>query len=136
VGRAEGWPARPRRFDRIIVVPFPPESASSGVGAEEFHPVVWYHRRFRHRCPPGRRLLLHFGAVDYRAAVWVNGQLVAEHEGGHTPFYADVTEALRSGGEQDLVVRAEDQPADLEQTACSRPASPRAGPVVPATLKR
>jgi beta-galactosidase/beta-glucuronidase len=59
-------------------------------------------------------VLLHFGAVDYAAQVWVNGQLVAEHEGGHTPFHADVTDAL-TAGEQVVVVRAEDHPTDPEQ---------------------
>jgi beta-galactosidase/beta-glucuronidase len=53
--------------------------------------------------------------VDYRAQVWVNGQLVAEHEGGHTPFSADITDALRDESEQSVVVRAEDQPQDLTQ---------------------
>lgn len=55
---------------------------------------------------------MHFGAVDYRAAVWVNGEEVARHEGGHTPFSADVTDAIRARGNE-LLVRAEDQLADL-----------------------
>jgi beta-galactosidase/beta-glucuronidase len=55
--------------------------------------------------------VLHFGAVDYRAAVWVNGQLVATHEGGHTPFHADITSAL-SAADNLLVVRAEDPGSD------------------------
>ncbi|ABF46398.1 glycoside hydrolase family 2 multidomain protein [Deinococcus geothermalis DSM 11300] len=106
-------------FDREIIVPFPPESAASGVGDPASHPVVWYGTRVEltedERPRPGeRRLLLHFGAVDYRARVWVNGQLVAEHEGGHTPFSADVT-ALAGGPELRIVVRAEDDPHDLAQ---------------------
>jgi beta-galactosidase/beta-glucuronidase len=115
VGRREGWQARPEAYDRTITVPYPPESPASGVGDPGFHPVVWYRRAFECSPAPGRRVLLHFGAVDYRAAVWVNGRLVAEHEGGHTPFHADVTEALHPGGEQEVVVRAEDPPRDLEQ---------------------
>jgi beta-galactosidase/beta-glucuronidase len=60
------------------------------------------------------RLLLHFGAVDYRAAVWVNGTQVATHEGGHTPFSADVTHALAGdAGNNILVVRAEDPSRDV-----------------------
>lgn len=100
-------------FDRTITVPFPPESSASGIGDTGFHPVVWYRRRFTVE-PGADRVLLHFGAVDYRATVWVNGQLVAEHEGGHTPFHADITAALRPG-DQLVVVRAEDQPTDVEQ---------------------
>lgn len=62
-------------------------------------------------------MLLHFGAVDYAATVWVNGHLVATHEGGHTPFWADITDALRGepGAEQRVTVRAEDDPWDLHK---------------------
>ena len=55
--------------------------------------MVWYRRTSRPRLPTAQRVLLHFGAVDYRAQVWVNGQLVATHEGGNTPFTADITSA-------------------------------------------
>jgi beta-galactosidase/beta-glucuronidase len=100
-------------FDRTIMVPFPPESKASGIAETGYHPVLWYRRTFT--ADPGQdRLLLHFGAVDYRAKVWVNGVLVAEHEGGHTPFHADITSALISDTDQVLVVRAEDQPTDVE----------------------
>ncbi len=117
VGLRERWPERNDVFDRAIVVPFPPESTASGVGDRSYHPVLWYRRTFRAEHADGERLLLHFGAVDYRASAWVNGHLVAEHEGGHTPFSADVTEALVRGddAEQVLVVRAEDDPRDFEQ---------------------
>ena len=114
-GRAGGWPTRSDVFDRTIVVPFPPESPDSGIGDDGFHPVVWYRREFPCRPTVGRSVLLHFGAVDYRAAVWVNGQLVVEHEGGHTPFSADITHALRPDGQQVVVVRAEDLAHDLAQ---------------------
>ena len=88
-------------FDRDIKVPYPPESPASGIGDIGFHRVVWYRRSFDRREAgdrPGERVLLHFGAVDYRATVWVNGRLVATHEGGHTPFAADITPALTEGG--------------------------------------
>ncbi len=113
-GLDQGWVRKPEVFDRTITVPFPPESAASGIGDPSFHPVVWYRRTFQARREQGKRLLLHFGAVDYRARVWVNGELVARHEGGHTPFTADITSALREE-EQEVVVRAEDQPTDLTQ---------------------
>ena len=95
-----------------IEVPFPPESRASGIGDPDFHPVCWYQRRFRVH-DEGGRTLLHFGAVDYSAKVWVNGILVATHEGGHTPFSADITCALKESGEQVVTVQAEDDPADL-----------------------
>ena len=101
------------RFDRTIEVPFPPESAASGVHDPSFHRVLWY-RRVVELSPHERagRLWLHFGAVDYEATVWVNGQRVADHLGGGTPFSADVSEARRDGY-LDIVVRAEDDPHDL-----------------------
>ncbi|HEX9476825.1 MAG TPA: glycoside hydrolase family 2 TIM barrel-domain containing protein [Candidatus Dormibacteraeota bacterium] len=93
-----------QRFDRRIVVPFAPQSDLSGIGECEAD-VVWYRRRFD--APGSDRLLLHFGAVDYRATVWVNGEVVARHEGGHTPFAADVAHVIREH-DNELVVRAED----------------------------
>jgi beta-galactosidase/beta-glucuronidase len=100
-------------WDRSIVVPFAPETVASGLRVEGFFSACWYRRRF-HRPPlgAGERLLLHFGAVDYRARVWMNGREVAVHEGGYTPFEVDITSALRTG-EQELVVCAEDDPHDL-----------------------
>ncbi|HEV2073844.1 MAG TPA: glycoside hydrolase family 2 TIM barrel-domain containing protein, partial [Thermomicrobiales bacterium] len=115
IGLDEGWQTRTDVFDREITVPFPPESRSSGIGAPAFHPYVWYRRTFDVPAEDrSGRVLLHFGAVDYRAQVWVNGQFVAMHEGGHTPFSADITSALVEG-EQVVVLRAEDQPQDLSQ---------------------
>jgi beta-galactosidase/beta-glucuronidase len=115
VGRDERWFERSEVFDREIQVPFPPESPASGIGDTSFHPVVWYRRTFNDDRRDGERLLLRFGAVDYRASVWVNGQLVATHEGGHTPFFADVTPVLTNGPDQVVVVRAEDPPQDMTQ---------------------
>lgn len=100
-------------YDREIVVPFAPEAPLSGLGDERYHPVVWYQRTFE--VPDewrAQRLLLHFGAVDWSATVWLNGRLVARHEGGHTPFSADVTDVLVEGS-QTIVVRAEDDPHDM-----------------------
>lgn len=114
-GIAQRWQDDSARFDRQIVVPFPPESELSGIGDTSFHPVLWYRRAFSASPVAGERLLLHFGAVDYRARVWVNGALVAEHEGGHTPFSADISANLDPSGEQVVVVRAEDQPGDITQ---------------------
>jgi len=103
-GRWEFGAGDPPRFDGRIQVPFCPESARSGIG-EIVGDVAWYRRSFD--APEAEVLLLHFGAVDYRATVWVNGVEVAAHEGGHTPFSADITRAVRERGNE-LVVRAED----------------------------
>src|SRR5437870_6464670 len=95
-------------FDRQIVVPFCPESELSGLH-ELPRDVVWYRRRFD--APAADRLVLHFGAVDYRATIWVNDVEVARHEGGHVPFTADITEVSRARDNQ-LVVRADDPLTD------------------------
>jgi beta-galactosidase/beta-glucuronidase len=115
-GLNHGWQQREDVFDRTITVPFPPESPASGIGDTAFHPVVWYARRFQSPAQEGERLILHCGAIDYRAQVWVNGQLVVSHEGGHTPFSADISDVLKAGpAEQLVVIRAEDRPDDLAQ---------------------
>jgi beta-galactosidase/beta-glucuronidase len=114
VGLDERWQDDALRFTRSIVVPFPPESTLSGIADTGFHPVLWYRRTFAANAGSGR-LLLHFGAVDYAATVWVNGDLVARHEGGNTPFYADITASLNATDEQVVVVRAEDRPDDVTQ---------------------
>ncbi len=116
VGITEQWHRDgTRQFDRVIQVPFPFESPASGIGDTGHHPVVWYRRTFTVTARPGGRVLLHFGAVDYRAHVWVNGHAVAFHEGGNTPFSAEISSALDPSGTQTVVVRAEDSPTDLRQ---------------------
>jgi beta-galactosidase/beta-glucuronidase len=107
-------------FDRGIQVPFPPESAASGIGDTGFHPVVWYRRTVTERdlgAAAGELSLVHFGAVDHEARVWFDGVLVGEHVGGQSPFTVEVTQLLR--GDPDhahvLVVRAEDDPHDTSQ---------------------
>ncbi|MER6851841.1 sugar-binding domain-containing protein [Streptomyces flaveolus] len=91
-----------------ILVPFAPESELSGVGDTDFLEAVWYRRRFT---PPaewaGRRVLLHFGAVDHDTTVWVNGTEVVRHRGGFTPFTADLGD-LAPGREVEITVRARD----------------------------
>src|ERR1700741_4315635 len=87
VGLQERWALSAHRFTRRICVPFSFETPLSGIGDHSFHSCVWYRRNFTIPAEwTGQRLLLHFGAVDYRATVWVNGIVVATHEGGHTPF--------------------------------------------------
>ena len=100
-----------------IQVPFAPESKRSGIGDTNFHRACWYEREFD---LPGRhgqdaRVLLHLGAVDWQARVWINDLKVIEHQGGHTPFSADITFALVPGARQRITVWAEDDPHDLEK---------------------
>lgn len=100
------------RWPMQIRVPFPPESKASGIGDRGFHSTCWYERDFE-LLPDNGRAILRFGAVDYAAKVWVNGCLAATHEGGHTPFSADITGMLNASGLQTVTVRVDDDPHDL-----------------------
>ncbi|MDD4891418.1 MAG: glycoside hydrolase family 2 TIM barrel-domain containing protein [Phycisphaerae bacterium] len=93
-----------------IVVPFCPESALSGIGHTDFMAAVWYRREVDVPAGwAGRRVLLHFQAVDYDATVWVNGVEAARHRGGFTPFTVDLGVIAAGATRFTLVVRARDE---------------------------
>ncbi len=93
---------------RRILVPFCPESALSGIGHTDFMKDVWYRRTFEIPATMrSKRILLHFGAVDWHARVWVNGAFVGEHRGGYSQFTFEITHHLKSGPNE-LVVHAHD----------------------------
>ena len=101
---------RSRGFDRRITVPFCPESTLSGVGYADFIEAMWYHRTID--IPPdwsGRRILLHFGGVDYESEVYIDGQSVGAHFGGTVSFTHDITPFVQPGRSHDLVVRVGDE---------------------------
>ncbi|GAB2591357.1 glycoside hydrolase family 2 [Streptomyces capparidis] len=104
--RAGEAPPFGQRLKERILVPYPVESALSGL--ERHEDRMWYRRAFTvpedWRIGDGRRLRLNFDAVDWQATVYVNGRRVAEHRGGYDRFSADVTDALRPGRVQELVV--------------------------------
>jgi hypothetical protein len=108
---------RHEEFDGEIMVPFPCESALSGV----MKPVgkdkrLWYRRTFKvPRKWKGQRVLLHFGAVDWDTAVWVNGKEVGNHKGGYDPFTFDITDALKESGTQEIAVSVWDPTNDGTQ---------------------
>ncbi|MDQ3755508.1 MAG: glycoside hydrolase family 2 [Acidobacteriota bacterium] len=96
-GREQNWQDG-RALPARIRVPFPYQSELSGIGDRGIHEVVWYARDFE--IPnewTGRDLLLHFGAVDYAATLWVNGQEVGHNQGGHVPFSFDIAPYLKTG---------------------------------------
>ncbi|MEW2298212.1 sugar-binding domain-containing protein [Streptomyces sp. NPDC006743] len=102
-------------YDQRITVPFAWETPASGIEAH-WLPTAWYRRTFTVPADwAGQRVVLHFGAVHHEATVWVNGTEVARHEGGYTPFSADVSDALVDG-EQLLTVRVH-APADKRDIA-------------------
>ena len=123
-------------LDEEILVPFPPESALSGIRRHESR--MWYRTTFSipkkwliptahpgkglKNNPDSQRLLLNFERVDWRATVYVNGKKATTHEGGYDSFSVDVTEYLNADGEQELVVKAFDptqhgtQPVGKQET--------------------
>jgi hypothetical protein len=108
--------ARPEKFTGQILVPFPLESALSGVkkpltGKQN----LWYRRGFAAPAlKDGKRLLLHFGAVDWEARVLVNGKEVGTHRGGYDAFTFDITDAVKAGADNELVVAVFDETGGMQ----------------------
>ena len=122
IGIREGWHRGDVELGGRIIVPFPPESPASGVGDTSFHHVAWYRRlvtadelQAAGRSPEHPTVVVHFGAVDFRASVWANGHHLGDHEGGQTPFAFELPDDVRSEDSVALVVRVEDDPADVSQ---------------------
>jgi beta-galactosidase/beta-glucuronidase len=114
VGLKERWHEN-APLQREITVPFAFQSKASGIHTNEFHDVVWYQRNFEIPADwHGSTILMHFGAVDYRSWVWVNGSFAVYHEGGHTPLQADITPFLNDQANT-LIVRVEDISTDRHQ---------------------
>ena len=107
-GEKSGWYVPGQiHFDQKIVVPFPWESELSRVARPDYKGVAWYHRQFD--CPSRwqkKSVYLRFGAVDWKAKVWLNGKFLGEHEGGYTPFEFLLKNVKQTGN--DLVVEAID----------------------------
>ena len=106
----------PKNWDGKILVPFSPEAPLSGVN-RTLQPgeYLWYRRDLPLRAEPGKRVLLHFGAVDQMAQIWVNGKPLGSHAGGYTAFTMELTELLAE--ENELLVRVRD---DTEENHMAR----------------
>jgi len=111
-GQAERWHAGSRKFSKKILVPYCFQSKLSGIADPTFHDVVWYRRSLQ--IPESwrsKRIQLHFGAVDYEARVWVNGDFAGSHRGGHVSFSVDIADLVKSGGNT-IVLRVSDPSTD------------------------
>jgi len=107
-GRELGWHFG-LELEKRIVVPFPYQSELSGINDKSIHEYVWYSRSFE--IPPewrGHNLLLHFGAVDYRTTVWLNGKEVGHNHGGQVPFQFNIAPYLSTETNR-LTLRVEDR---------------------------
>ncbi|KAF2648407.1 glycoside hydrolase family 2 protein [Lophiostoma macrostomum CBS 122681] len=107
---------------RKIEVPYVFQSPASGINERGVHEVLWYERSFadlrsNDEKSKGHRLVIRFGAVDYEAKVWVNGQFVGGHRGGHVPFDLDLSDAVEAnaGIEHRLTLRVYDSAYNLTQ---------------------
>jgi hypothetical protein len=111
----------PQSYDGKILVPFAVESALSGVGKTVGKDnCLWYRTTFN--VPSnwnGKKILLHFGAVDWQSTVWVNAKEMGTHKGGYDPFSFDITDALNKTGSQEIIVRVWD-PTDEDNAAQPR----------------
>ena len=100
---------RSESFDGQITVPFAPQSELSGVGFTDFIPEMWYQRKIEIPAGwDGKRILLHFGAVDYIASVYIDGKIAGRHWGGSSSFAIDITRLVSAGKTHNLVIRVED----------------------------
>lgn len=108
LGEDQGW-YKTYDFSQRIIVPFCYQSKLSGIDNQELHEYLWYKRTFE--IPEAfleKRVLLNFGAVDYLAKVWINGEFVGLHKGGHISFKIEVSRYLKKGSNT-IVVKAEDK---------------------------
>lgn len=105
--------AIPSRYDGEILVPYPVESALSGVGKTvDKENTLWYRTEMTlDKSAKNKKIILHFGAVDWRTIVYINGRRVGSHEGGYDPFSFDITRFLKKGNKQEIVVSVWD-PSD------------------------
>lgn len=112
IGKKAGWYLGSKNFTDEINVPFVYQSELSGLHERAVHECVWYQREFKlEPVAKNQRVLLHFGAVDYEAEVFVNQQFIGRHQGGHTSFSFDITEAI-TDERQVVTVRVSDPHED------------------------
>lgn len=108
LGKREGW-GQSLPEPQKIIVPFVYQSPASGINNQSRHDIVWYENQFETRhLSSDEHLIVHFGAVDYFADVYVNGEYIGHHEGGDCSFSFDVTDSLNTNQMQKITVRAED----------------------------
>jgi beta-galactosidase/beta-glucuronidase len=119
--------AIPTTFQGNILVPFAAESALSGVGKTVGKDsILWYQRDITVMAKrKNKRILLHFGAVDWRSDIYINGKKIGRHEGGYDPFTFDITDALKKGSKQTLAVRVWDPTDDGPQPHGKQVVHPR-----------
>ena len=107
VGIEEGWYKGDKDFDQTISVPFPWGAKLSGV--EDNADIGWYQRSINvEKTWEGKRVFITVGASDWETSVWLDGQFLGKHQGGYVPFSFELTDFIKFGQAQQLVIRADD----------------------------
>jgi beta-galactosidase/beta-glucuronidase len=124
-GKGKHWESGKEAFPEKIEVPFCPESSLSGIGYKNFIDSCWYRRKVTvTEADLSGIVRLHFGAVDYKATLFVNGKKIGTHTGGYVSFYFDIQDAL-TVGENRIALHVEDDtrspliPSGKQSTATS-----------------
>lgn len=113
IGKKNEWHTNPN-LSKNILVPYAYQTELSGINIQDFHDIVWYSKTFDlNEIMKDKRNILHFGAVDYKCDLWINGQHLFMHEGGHVPFSVDITDVIKENNNL-IVLRVEDYTTDLE----------------------
>lgn len=114
-GIKEQW-FKKYEWHQKIEVPFAYQTKLSGINDQSEHSIVWYQREFSASVSSSESLVLHFGAVDFKCDVWIDGQHIGNHSGGHTSFSFDISEYVDKANKHIITVRAEDPVHDEELT--------------------
>jgi len=113
-GIVEKW-YNNKQLEQKIIVPYTYLCEMSGINNQDFHDIVWYKKEFAYnKKKKDNRVILHFGAIDYVADIWVDGVHLSHHEGGNTPIEVDITAVLGDAVNHVITVRAEDDSFDFE----------------------
>jgi beta-galactosidase/beta-glucuronidase len=107
VGVEEKWYLN-KTYDKQILITFPYQSKLSEIHDLSVHDHVWYHKTLYLKHKEGQRVLLHFGAIDYQATIYLNGLLIASHTGGSTSFSVDITTYVEMTNIQDITIHVYD----------------------------
>jgi len=107
LGEKDKWHKK-EELEEKIIVPFSFETKASGIADRSEHNFIWYQRKFRVEVDSEKKIILNFGAVDYKTKVWINGRFAGSHSGGYDSFAFDISDFVDYREENNLVVKVED----------------------------
>jgi len=107
LGEKDKW-YKKEELEEKIIVPFSFETKASGIADRSEHNFIWYQRTFKVEVDSEKKIILNFGAVDYKTKVWINGRFAGSHSGGYDSFAFDISDFVDYREENNLVVKVED----------------------------